>query len=182
MFEFWLCVNIQGGIGLQENYKIMGFIGISNKKIVHILMQNQLIHQKLLQLIFIVSHTNQIKENISLGWKTLWSESSRVLTCSNNEWRVFKGRLVRYEFDCLNVFIMVQMFHLIPTPEGRFFVQNDMFRLNYGWKRLITKTNIGFVMLNLIPPRNQIYFTISLVLIWKPIYFTITLVKMVELK
>ncbi|KAM7525213.1 hypothetical protein LguiA_015115 [Lonicera macranthoides] len=25
-----------------------------------------------------------------------------------------------------------QMFHLIPTPEGSFFVQNDMFRLNYG--------------------------------------------------
>ncbi|XP_068319114.1 nuclear transport factor 2B-like [Pyrus communis] len=25
-----------------------------------------------------------------------------------------------------------QMFHLIPTPEGSFFVQNDIFRLNYG--------------------------------------------------
>lgn len=25
-----------------------------------------------------------------------------------------------------------QMFHLIPTSEGRFFVLNDIFRLNYG--------------------------------------------------
>ncbi|KAK3035072.1 hypothetical protein RJ639_032574 [Escallonia herrerae] len=25
-----------------------------------------------------------------------------------------------------------QMFHLIPIPEGSFFVQNDVFRLNYG--------------------------------------------------
>lgn len=25
-----------------------------------------------------------------------------------------------------------QMFHLIPTVEGRFFVLNDVFRLNYG--------------------------------------------------
>ncbi|XP_050367416.1 nuclear transport factor 2B-like [Argentina anserina] len=25
-----------------------------------------------------------------------------------------------------------QMFHLIPTPQGSFFVQNDIFRLNYG--------------------------------------------------
>ncbi|XP_061984078.1 nuclear transport factor 2B [Populus nigra] len=25
-----------------------------------------------------------------------------------------------------------QMFHLIPTQDGRFFVQNDFFRLNYG--------------------------------------------------
>ncbi|GLJ04814.1 hypothetical protein SUGI_0004090 [Cryptomeria japonica] len=25
-----------------------------------------------------------------------------------------------------------QMFHLIPTPEGSFYVQNDIFRLNYG--------------------------------------------------
>ncbi|MCD7467320.1 Nuclear transport factor 2B [Datura stramonium] len=25
-----------------------------------------------------------------------------------------------------------QMFHLIPTVEGSFFVQNDIFRLNYG--------------------------------------------------
>nr|GLL23998.1 nuclear transport factor 2 [Ipomoea trifida] len=25
-----------------------------------------------------------------------------------------------------------QMFHLIPTAEGSFFVQNDVFRLNYG--------------------------------------------------
>ncbi|PIA50708.1 hypothetical protein AQUCO_01200137v1 [Aquilegia coerulea] len=25
-----------------------------------------------------------------------------------------------------------QMFHLIPTLEGSFFVQNDIFRLNYG--------------------------------------------------
>ncbi|XP_009769270.1 nuclear transport factor 2B [Nicotiana sylvestris] len=25
-----------------------------------------------------------------------------------------------------------QMFHLIPTMEGSFFVQNDIFRLNYG--------------------------------------------------
>ncbi|KAL9236636.1 hypothetical protein vseg_011280 [Gypsophila vaccaria] len=24
-----------------------------------------------------------------------------------------------------------QMFHLIPTPQGSFFVQNDIFRLNY---------------------------------------------------
>ncbi|XP_042504614.1 nuclear transport factor 2B-like [Macadamia integrifolia] len=25
-----------------------------------------------------------------------------------------------------------QMFHLVPTPEGSFVVQNDIFRLNYG--------------------------------------------------
>ncbi|XP_030533308.1 nuclear transport factor 2B isoform X3 [Rhodamnia argentea] len=25
-----------------------------------------------------------------------------------------------------------QMFHLVPSPGGSFFVQNDMFRLNYG--------------------------------------------------
>ncbi|KAI4298648.1 hypothetical protein L6164_032182 [Bauhinia variegata] len=25
-----------------------------------------------------------------------------------------------------------QMFHLVPTPQGSFFVQNDIFRLNYG--------------------------------------------------
>ncbi|XP_028767795.1 nuclear transport factor 2B-like [Neltuma alba] len=25
-----------------------------------------------------------------------------------------------------------QMFHLIPTAEGRFYVQNDIFRLSYG--------------------------------------------------
>ncbi|XP_030457040.2 nuclear transport factor 2B [Syzygium oleosum] len=25
-----------------------------------------------------------------------------------------------------------QMFHLIPSPAGSFFAQNDMFRLNYG--------------------------------------------------
>ncbi|KAG7959372.1 hypothetical protein I3843_10G066500 [Carya illinoinensis] len=25
-----------------------------------------------------------------------------------------------------------QMFHLIPTPQGSFYVQNDIFRLNYG--------------------------------------------------
>nr|XP_043611299.1 nuclear transport factor 2B-like [Erigeron canadensis] len=25
-----------------------------------------------------------------------------------------------------------QMFHLIPTPEGSFYLQNDIFRLNYG--------------------------------------------------
>ncbi|KAA8520005.1 hypothetical protein F0562_014261 [Nyssa sinensis] len=25
-----------------------------------------------------------------------------------------------------------QMFHLIPTPQGSYFVQNDIFRLNYG--------------------------------------------------
>nr|ABK22785.1 unknown [Picea sitchensis] len=25
-----------------------------------------------------------------------------------------------------------QLFHLIPTPQGSFFVQNDIFRLNYG--------------------------------------------------
>ncbi|KAL5972749.1 Nuclear transport factor 2B [Asimina triloba] len=25
-----------------------------------------------------------------------------------------------------------QMFHLVPTVEGSFFVQNDIFRLNYG--------------------------------------------------
>ncbi|KAM7255322.1 hypothetical protein ACFE04_020563 [Oxalis oulophora] len=25
-----------------------------------------------------------------------------------------------------------QMFHLIPAPQGSFFVQNDIFRLNYG--------------------------------------------------
>ncbi|GAB2259693.1 hypothetical protein Droror1_Dr00010548 [Drosera rotundifolia] len=25
-----------------------------------------------------------------------------------------------------------QMFHLVPTPQGSFYVQNDIFRLNYG--------------------------------------------------
>jgi len=27
----------------------------------------------------------------------------------------------------------VQMFHLMPTPQGSFFVLNDIFRLNYAW-------------------------------------------------
>ncbi|CAM8884065.1 unnamed protein product [Rhodiola kirilowii] len=25
-----------------------------------------------------------------------------------------------------------QMFHLMPTPQGSFYVQNDIFRLNYA--------------------------------------------------
>ncbi|KAE9452685.1 hypothetical protein C3L33_15407, partial [Rhododendron williamsianum] len=32
----------------------------------------------------------------------------------------------------MELFYMVQMFHLIPTIQGSFFVQNDIFRLNYG--------------------------------------------------
>ena len=28
-----------------------------------------------------------------------------------------------------------QMFHLIPTPQGSFYVFNDIFRLNYAWRQ-----------------------------------------------
>lgn len=28
-----------------------------------------------------------------------------------------------------------QMFHLIPTPQGSFYVLNDIFRLNYAWRQ-----------------------------------------------
>lgn len=27
---------------------------------------------------------------------------------------------------------VLQLFHLIPTPQGSFYVLNDIFRLNYG--------------------------------------------------
>lgn len=43
---------------------------------------------------------------------------------------------VLYSDIKLNIDIEVfnlQMFHLIPTPRGSFAVQNDIFRLNYGW-------------------------------------------------
>lgn len=29
--------------------------------------------------------------------------------------------------------ICMQMFHLVPSSQGSYFVQNDIFRLNYGW-------------------------------------------------
>ena len=33
----------------------------------------------------------------------------------------------------LHVCAVVQMFHLMPTPQGSFYVLNDIFRLNYAW-------------------------------------------------
>ncbi|WZZ11278.1 hypothetical protein YC2023_097199 [Brassica napus] len=32
----------------------------------------------------------------------------------------------------LNVIYYLQTFHLVPLPQGSFFIQNEMFRLNYG--------------------------------------------------
>lgn len=33
----------------------------------------------------------------------------------------------------LRAFFVFQMFHLMPTPQGSFYVLNDIFRLNYAW-------------------------------------------------
>jgi hypothetical protein len=37
------------------------------------------------------------------------------------------------------------MFHLLPTPQGSFYIFNDIFRLNYAWKKsptfLVAKQN-----------------------------------------
>ena len=30
------------------------------------------------------------------------------------------------------IYLWVQMFQLVPNEQGSFFVQNDIFRLNYG--------------------------------------------------
>ncbi|KAL4562490.1 hypothetical protein LXL04_034696 [Taraxacum kok-saghyz] len=45
-----------------------------------------------------------------------------------------------------------QMFHLIPTPQGSFYVQNDMFRLNYGLKINVQKSKI----LGICVPFNEV--------------------------
>ena len=48
-----------------------------------------------------------------------------------------------------------QMFHLMPTPQGSFYVLNDIFRLNYAWredwlKRGATPEGVKHVSLSLL--------------------------------
>lgn len=40
-------------------------------------------------------------------------------------WRFEKNHVVRFDLG-------LQMFQLVPNEQGSFFVQNDIFRLNYG--------------------------------------------------
>ncbi len=37
-----------------------------------------------------------------------------------------------FEVRRLYVLVLLQMFHLIPTAQGSFYVFNDIFRLNYA--------------------------------------------------
>ncbi|KAI3467722.1 hypothetical protein Pfo_024385 [Paulownia fortunei] len=37
-----------------------------------------------------------------------------------------------YNFISLWIFLWIFMFHLMPTPQGSFYVLNDIFRLNYA--------------------------------------------------
>ena len=35
-------------------------------------------------------------------------------------------------FYLIKILYLLQMFHLLPTPQGSFYVNNDIFRLNYA--------------------------------------------------
>lgn len=69
---------------------------------------------------------------VSLGWLSPTVLFSFFFFNNGGVWTDLNELLVEESLNVFFVIELLQMFHLIPTVEGSFFVQNDIFRLNYG--------------------------------------------------